>query len=240
MKYVGSKNRLAKDLVPIIQNYIDNNKIETYIEPFVGGGNIIDKINCKNKIGYDYNKYLIALWNKLKQDTDWIPDDISKEQYLDVKNNMENKYEDYYVGLIGFCATYNAGWFRGYGGKAHTKQGKIRNYYKEGVNNILKQINNIKDVEFKVSNYIDLPSFNNCLLYCDPPYESSGDKMYKENIIYKDYWNKVREWSKNNIVLCSEYNAPEDFECIWSKKVTTTFDNKSRKNDIEKLFIKIK
>ena len=38
MKYVGSKNRLAKDLVPIIQKYIDNNHAENYMENFVGGG----------------------------------------------------------------------------------------------------------------------------------------------------------------------------------------------------------
>ena len=44
MKYVGSKNRLSKDLAPIIQNYIDNNNIKNYWEPFVGGANLIDKI----------------------------------------------------------------------------------------------------------------------------------------------------------------------------------------------------
>ena len=37
MKYVGSKNRIAKDIVPIIQKYIDENNITEYYEPFVGG-----------------------------------------------------------------------------------------------------------------------------------------------------------------------------------------------------------
>lgn len=37
MKYVGSKNRLAKDLVPIIQSYIDKYHIIDYYEHFVGG-----------------------------------------------------------------------------------------------------------------------------------------------------------------------------------------------------------
>ena len=36
MKYVGSKNRIAKDLVPIIQSYI-NKDTKGYLEPFVGG-----------------------------------------------------------------------------------------------------------------------------------------------------------------------------------------------------------
>lgn len=38
MKYMGSKIRIAKDIVPIIQKTIDDNNINTYIEPFVGGG----------------------------------------------------------------------------------------------------------------------------------------------------------------------------------------------------------
>ena len=36
MKYMGSKSRLAKDLIPIIQPYVDNAK--GYLEPMVGGG----------------------------------------------------------------------------------------------------------------------------------------------------------------------------------------------------------
>lgn len=37
MKYVGSKNKISKYIVPIIQKHIDENEIRTYIEPFVGG-----------------------------------------------------------------------------------------------------------------------------------------------------------------------------------------------------------
>ena len=50
MKYMGSKSRVAKDIVSIIQKCIDDNNIETYVEPFVGGANIIDKINCKSEL----------------------------------------------------------------------------------------------------------------------------------------------------------------------------------------------
>lgn len=52
MVYMGSKNRLSKDIVPIIQSYIDGG-CKGYLEPFVGGANIIDKIKCNNKYGSD-------------------------------------------------------------------------------------------------------------------------------------------------------------------------------------------
>lgn len=58
MVYMGSKNRLAKCLVPIIQSYITEDT-RGYLEPFVGGANMIDKIQCNNKIGCDIHKLLI-------------------------------------------------------------------------------------------------------------------------------------------------------------------------------------
>lgn len=36
MKYLGSKNRVSKELVPIIQSYINDGTVG-YLEPFVGG-----------------------------------------------------------------------------------------------------------------------------------------------------------------------------------------------------------
>ena len=60
MVYQGSKNRLAKYIVPIIQKYIDDNNIKTYIEPMCGGANIIDKIKCEKRIGSDINEDLIS------------------------------------------------------------------------------------------------------------------------------------------------------------------------------------
>ena len=36
MKYMGSKNRFSKELIPIIQSYITSST-KGYLEPFVGG-----------------------------------------------------------------------------------------------------------------------------------------------------------------------------------------------------------
>ena len=55
IKYMGSKSRIAKYIVPIIQKYIDEYNPAFYLEPFVGGANVIDKINHPNKFGSDKN-----------------------------------------------------------------------------------------------------------------------------------------------------------------------------------------
>lgn len=63
---MGSKQRLAKKISPIINDLIKQHNINTYIEPFVGGVNMIEHIQCKNKITSDNNEYLISMWNVIQ------------------------------------------------------------------------------------------------------------------------------------------------------------------------------
>lgn len=87
---MGSKSRIAKYIVPIIQKYIDDNNIDTYVEPFVGGANVIDKIKCENKIGSDKNKYLIALLERVQRGLP-LYDEVPKELYDKARNAFNSK-----------------------------------------------------------------------------------------------------------------------------------------------------
>lgn len=233
MKYMGSKARLAKDIAPVINKLIQEKSIKTYIEPFVGGANMIQHIDCENKIGADNNKYLIALWEAVQKG--WVPPrDITKELYVDIKDN-KNSYPDELVAVAGFCATYNAKWFGGYAGKVHTKVGTVRNYYDEAIRNILKQVDDVKDVKFMKADYARFSDVKGALIYCDPPYQ--GTTKYADDFDHDTYWDWVRKMSESNIVLASEYSAPDDFVSVFEKPLTTTLDKSSRKKATEKLFI---
>ena len=238
MKYMGSKARLAKDLAPIINKLIQDNGISVYIEPFVGGSNMIEHIECETKYGYDNNEYLIEFWKQIQQGWNPLPvddedADMTKELYQDIKSNP-SKYPKHIVALAGFCASYNAKWFGGYAGTVKTKIGTYRNYYDEAVRNVLKQAEHIKDVCYQCLDYQQI-EVEGALIYCDPPYEKTTG--YKDDFDHTAYWEWVRKMSKKNIVLCSEYSAPPDFECIWSKQLTTTLDKNSRSKAVEKLFL---
>lgn len=233
LKYMGSKARLAKEIAPIINKLIKENNIKTYIEPFVGGANMIEHIICERKIGIDNNEFLIAMWKALQQG--WTPpEEISYDTYNQIKNN-KNNYPKELVAIAGFVATYNAKWFGGYAGIVNTKIGTIRNYYDEARRNILKQIPKLLDVQFIHGDYRNLKNIHSTLIYCDPPYESTT--KYKDDFNHNEYWDWCRNIAKNNILLASEYNAPEDFNCIYAKELTTTLDKNSRKKDVEKLFM---
>lgn len=235
MKYVGSKNRISKYIVPILQDCIDKNSIEIYYEPFVGGANLIDKIHCKERIGNDIHPQLIAMFNELQKG--WQPPShISEEEYNKVKENKE-LYPDYYVGYVGFNSTFGAKYFGGYARGFKADKITPRDISNEAYRNLIKQMPQITDVSFwcsdyKNNKYCDL---ENALIYCDPPYQDTT-KYATDTFDHEEFWNWCRKMSKYNKVFVSEYNAPDDFDCIWSKQVTTSLKVHEHEDRTEKLF----
>lgn len=240
MKYIGSKSRIAKDIVPIIQHYIDTSGYKSYLEPFVGGANVIDKIKCEKKIGSDKHKYLIALLKQASEDTTVFPLHISEEEYKTVRDN-KHYYPDWYVGLVGFCATFSSKWFNGYARGFKEDKVTPRDIPNEAIRNILKQAPNLKGINFNCCDFRKINDINDFVIYCDPPYKNTT-KYAVDDFPYEDFYDWCREMSKHNIVLVSEYNMPDDFKCIWQKQVKLSVDcNRGANNDknkrVEKLFI---
>ena len=235
MKYVGSKNRISKYIAPILQGYIDRNNVEIYYEPFVGGANMVDKIHCSSRIGNDIHPQLIAMFNALQKG--WIPPShISEEEYNRVRDNKD-QYPDYYVGYVGFNATFGAKYFGGYARGFKADGVTPRNISGEAYRNLIKQLPYIADVKFICSDYLDneYNNLHNALIYCDPPYQ--GTTKYSTETFNNDtFWNWCRKMSKDNKVFISEYNAPKDFTCIWEKQVTTSLKVHEHENRIEKLY----
>ena len=238
MKYVGSKARLSKQFAPIIQSYIDGmgDKCNGYWEPFVGGANMIDKIRCFRKMGSDTHPYLIALLNHIKETTNDLPDTITEDEYKAVRVNPD-AYADWYVGLVGFCASYNGKWWGGYANGVKTKIGTVRNYTDEAIRNLKKQAPNLKEIAFFCGDYTRGSNAKGYAIYCDPPYRDTT-KYATGDFDYDKFYAWGKEMAKTNIVLVSEYWMPEDdFECIWSGELRCTLDKNSRSNKVEKLYL---
>ena len=239
MKYVGSKNRLAKELVPIIQSYITDDT-KGYLEPFVGGANMIDKIECNNKFGCDIHEELIELLKYVQDTNNILPKTITEEEYNKVRLNKD-KYEKWYVGFVGFCATFGAKYFGGYA--RGFKEDKItpRDIPAESIRNIEKQRKNLQNIKFKCCSYDEInKNIKDFVIYCDPPYK--GTLKYTTDFDYDKFYKWCKEMSKNNIILISEYWMPEEFECIWEKKTKVKIDSNKKSKDkkmerTEKLFI---
>lgn len=221
MVYIGSKNRIAKDIAPIIQYCVDQKGIKGYWEPFVGGANMIDKIDCANKIGSDIHPQLISLLEKVRDNAEELPDTITEDEYNRVKNNR-GIYKDWYLGLVGFCGSFGAKYF---GGFARSKE-KPRDKFNEAVRNLKKQAPNLNGIQFMCANFLDFKpeNFSKYVIYCDIPYKGTGG--YKTGAFpHEDFYRWAKEMAKNNIVLISEYSMPDGFKCIWEKPVKVTLNN---------------
>lgn len=237
MKYLGSKNKLSKDIVPIIQSFITDDT-KYYIEPFVGGANVIDKIKFDRKVGSDVQPYLIALLEYIQNPLNELPFEITEDEYNKVKNNKED-YPKWYVGLVGFCATFGAKWFGGYARGFKSDKVTPRNMTNEAIRNLEKQRGNLKSVKFVCTSYENIVEFENSVVYCDIPYRDTtgyGTSEFNYEAFY-DWCVNLSE--KGNIVLISEYNMPEDkFEVIWEKEHKTTVSKQmdGRGVRIEKIY----
>jgi len=218
MVYMGSKARYAKYIVPILQDCIDKNNVEEYCECFVGGANIIDKINCAKRIGYDFNEYLIALLKDSANNPDKYLNlelNIPKIEWDLVRDNKD-KYPAEYVGLVAFMASYCAGGFgRGYG-----RSGKDKHCVcKEHFNNYKKQIPLLKGIEFDCKHWTEsLASYldrENCLIYLDPPYKNTKHYDVKEKFDYDSFYKLIRQVAEKNYVFISEEYMPEDFKVLF-------------------------
>lgn len=226
MQYMGSKNRISKYLLPVILK--DRKSNQWYVEPFVGGCNMIDKVGGK-RIGNDNNYYLIELWKSLQRGF-LPPSIINKETYIAIKNNKEN-YPPELVAFVGFLCSFGGKWFGGY---AQNKNGD--NYAERGARCLLKQIKNLVGVKFLNKNYLDLKLKSKCIIYCDPPYANTT--KYKDGFNHEEFWNWVRKMKEfGHSVFVSEYNAPDDFECIKEIEHKTILDKNSQYKRIEKLFV---
>jgi DNA adenine methylase len=236
MKYMGSKNRIVKDILPII---LENRKPnQMFIDLFCGGCSIIENIDG-NRIANDKNKYLIAMWKGLQENRE-RPIIISKELYskarTEYNNNTNIEFDDFMIGWIGWMGSYNGRFFDG-GYSGHDSGDKHRDYISEQIRNTEKQIDKLKDVRFYSKDYSDFKYKEPCIIYCDIPYKDTKQYITSKDFNHTDFFQWCRVMSeRGHSIFISEYQAPSDFECIWEKEITNSMNTTKTYKPIERLF----
>lgn len=237
---MGSKSRISESILPIILNGRKDGQY--YVEPFCGGCNIIDKVGG-NRIAADSNRYLIAMWKHITQCGIDFPIVIDKElyaHYRDIYHKtklLKPTLNDAMIGWVGFMGSRNGRFFEGgYSGHRVKDKGGNRDYIGESIRNIASQVDRLKGVCFISCDYKDLTVPPCSIIYCDPPYK--GTTKYTCSIDYDEFWGWCREKvDEGHKVYVSEYNAPDDFECVWKKNLKTAINPWKTIKATDKLFI---
>lgn len=221
IKYTGSKRSQAKNIVDLFPK-----KINTYYEPFIGGGSILGELLQRKDIIVDtyicsdINSDLINLWNVIKYTPNVLFDEYNRMWHELKVLNGEDKKQYYYqvrerlnkehnpIDFFFITRTTTNGLIR------YNKKGEFNNSFHfsrdgikpENLKPILLEwsyLLNKYNVLFLHMDYKTIFSNKNDLMYLDPPYFNTKG-MYFGNINY-DYFI---EWlSKQNASYLLSYDG---------------------------------
>lgn len=227
MRYLGGKSKTRKQISAFLESVRKSDQI--YFEPFVGGAWVLQEMSGK-RIASDGNKALIAMYKALQ--SGWIPPTFVSEEDWRKWRYMQELTTDPMQAFCRFGCGFGGDWMGGYA----CSEGKTC-YAQTSHNSLMKQLPKIKDVHF-IDGLFQEHNPEGMLVYCDPPYQGTTQYGAFTGFDHNAFWDKMREWSRNNTVVISEYNAPNDFKCVaeFSSQMGMTTGNERPKR-IEKLFM---
>lgn len=232
MKYVGSKGRHVRSILPIVLR--NRRADQAYVEPFVGGASMLSAVDGR-RIAGDLHAPLIAMWQAVSRG--WSPrshsEALDSELYAQCKLRAKQGSLDPIDAFMGFSLSFGGKWF---GGFRNDPSGR-RDYAAEALRAADDQFPRLVGVDFHHSSYEDLPIPDRSIIYCDPPYR--GTLGYATGAFNHDaFWRWCRaKRSEDHEIFVSEYSAPSDFECVWEKAVKSTLDRDTgAKSAIERLY----
>lgn len=225
MKYQGSKNRHAKHILPIILS--DRKEGQLYIEPFVGGANLIDKVTGP-RLGADLDADLISLWQAVSKGKFTPPKSFTEEEYKAIRCADTSPLRGYCAFALSYGGKKFGGWCRDRAGK--------RDYVAEAYRNAQRQFPKLVGVKFRCCSYLDLNIPDGSLVYCDPPYANTT--KYSNDFDHNIFWDWAAHLSMRCTVYVSEYNAPHGWLPVWEKQVSSSLtQHTGSKKAAEKLFV---
>lgn len=233
MRYVGSKRRIAKSILPIMLKEMQDKGLKRWVEPFVGGGNMVDKVpSCYERFGYDLNPHTISALEAIRDFAQDLPEVCTEETYKQIKGSEPHPINSWLRFVCSFAGRLDEGYARQEGSDSST-------FAIIGKRNAIKQQPLLQGVGLLWLDYKELIVYD-ALIYCDPPYK--GTTNYKNKGLFDhehffDWCRRMKE--KGNSVFVSEYNAPEDFEEVWQGSVKTNFSSTRKEathQAVEKLF----
>ncbi len=256
MKYMGSKRRVANDILNVMFNIVETDENTIFYDVFCGGGNLIQEVPLKNRVAIDLNEYVIEALRVIKLNPYILPKDrqdfinmvkqYAKDKHIEFKTGKEaynymkehlKEYPKWFIGYIGttcaFGAKFLSTWARG-----TERNGKKRDYVRQAYNSAIVQHKRIQCVDFICKEYDKYDYIKeNSIVYCDPPYSEASKYPRMTGFKSSDFYNWIRHMSKQGYnIFFSEFSAPEDFVEIWSKELLITTHKTRYSVKVDKLF----
>lgn len=237
--YGGGKVRLGKTIAGVVRELEERAgwRDRPYVEPFcgmLGVGMHMDR----PVIASDLNEDVVLLLRAMQQGWEPPAEPCSKEAYDALRLSSASSAER---GFFGIACAFGHIFFAGY--RVRTSRHELFRMFRES---LLAMRPFLQRVTLAHADYRTLAP-RGCTVYCDPPYRHNAlqnnntNRLARESFAGFDsdaFWDVVRAWSRDNLVVVSEYSAPDDFACAWQRSFRSGTNNAApRRERTEKLFV---
>lgn len=233
MRYLGGKSRIAGKIAP----YLLRHERHTYLEPFVGGIAVAERVAPHFDKAYlsDIQPDVIMLYRGLQDGTFTPPSEVTREQWEQLRHAEPSALR----AFAGYGVSFGGAWFRSY-----AANDPRNNYVNQTTNSLARaKKRGVFDahVHFSCRSFFDIDPADylpGTVVYCDPPY--NGREAYDAVDAFDSNaaWEKYAELAAAGLhVYVSEYDGPSD-KHIATFYPTASFSktNQKRGKAQEKLF----
>lgn len=183
LKWVGGKRQLLSDIVPMIDT-----KCSTYVEPFIGGGAVLFRMQPKKAIINDYNQELINVYKMVRDNLDELLEELkihearnSSDYYYEIRaldredsfkkmSDVEKAARIIYLNKTCYNGLYRVN----SSGQFNSPYGRYKNpnIVNEVVLKSISKYFNTNDIEILNGDYKDVLKnlAKDSFVYLDPPY----------------------------------------------------------------------
>ena len=183
LKWVGGKRQLLSEIIPLIDESCDN-----YVEPFIGGGAVLFRLQPKKAIINDYNTELINVYRTVRDDLNGLLVLLkehekynSSDYYYEVRaldrtpdfdkmSNLERAARIIYLNKTCYNGLYRVNSL----GQFNSPYGKYKNpnIVNEVVLRAISKYLNRNEISIRSGDYKDVLNDieKNSFVYLDPPY----------------------------------------------------------------------
>jgi len=106
MKYLGGKFRIRRHIVPLMLRYAEEAGITTWVEPFVGGGSVIEIVPSSfRRLGADINPHTIAALVAIRDHPASLPDRLTEASYKELKGRPPEPISSWLRFIASFLSS---------------------------------------------------------------------------------------------------------------------------------------
>jgi site-specific DNA-adenine methylase len=235
MSYVGGKHRLRKPIADLIVRECKRLGVREVWEPFCGGLHITAELGRRGYAVHasDLSEPAVVYYRAISMG--WKPPaTLAHTQWQALKDAHKRGERHPMISFAGFSCSMNAIYFTAFD-PSPRRFAPLR-----------RRVRACHFASLRHRSYTDADAPAGSVIYCDPPYTDTDVGAYRSlskeerRFDHAVFWQWCRDHAaRGSTVLVSEYSAPDDVACAFSKDhaVNTGRHSGAASTAVERVFI---